>query len=172
MLRFTLAQLMAGIAALAVMFAFLPMGAAIALSCLITCLLLLERSQLSSAGSGPRGEVIGCVSCIIGFLVGSIVGVISTGMAAAPSGIPAIATGFWCGLFGAAVAGMVGHFIAVALSQRRSSSPVLGDLHRRQMLAEIDLTEELMAKAEAARDYDVQGKLAEYKAGLERDLGL
>ncbi len=67
---------------------------------------------------------------------------------------------------------MIGHFIALALFQRRSPAHELGELHRRQMLAEIELTEDLMDKAGTAGDDELRVKLREYKAKLECDLGL
>jgi hypothetical protein len=163
---------MAGIAALAVLFAILPMRAAIALALLITFLILLERSQLSSAGSGALRELAGCVSGVLGFVGGAVLGAIFADSHAAAPGTPSMAAPFWCGLYGGIVSGMVGRFIAVVLSRRRLFSPRLGDLHRRQMLAEVEITEGLMARARATGDNGDFAHLAEYKAKLERDLGL
>ena len=103
--RFTLAHSMVGIAALAVMFAFLPMGPAIAVASLIGCLILLELSRLSNPRSRVRQEVAGLLSSVLGFLCGAILGVLSADFVLPDWRYAVIANAFWCGLYGSVVAG-------------------------------------------------------------------
>jgi hypothetical protein len=182
--RWELVAGIAVIAALAVTFAILPMPVAIALSGLTGCLVLLWLDPISNPYKTPghrgpgrpaprqqpfvRAEPIFWLFCLFGFLCGAFFGVRS--VSEEECGLPAIAVGFWSGVVGAIVAGIVCHFVAWGLSVQRSYSHDLAVVQNEKRWAEIESTEQLMAQAEARGEEDVRVKLAEYKARLEDEL--
>jgi hypothetical protein len=167
--RFTIGQGMAVIAALAVIFAFVPMPAAIFLI-LITLLLvlhLLVAARRTNRSIPSLGERIGCLSCFAGFLGGAIVGVSRVGWSADYYGLN-IGFALCCGFLGALIVGIVGHFVALALPREPLPSPSVSyaKTKREAAQAEIELVERLLVQAAKENDEEVRTKLAAYHAGL------
>jgi hypothetical protein len=165
--RFTIGQGMASIAALAVIFAFLPMPAAVGLALLMISLVLLRRNQPSHS---ILGETIGCLSCFIGFIAG--VGAILCAMLANPisanDGLSIMSAGVRCGIVGAIVAGIVTQLTVLAL-QCRTSSPELSEAKHESVQAEIELVKQLLNQGENQSDEEVRRKLEAYQARLNQE---
>ena len=165
--RFTIGQSMAVVAALAVIFAILPMRAAVAFALLATLLFVLRRNPRSNPA---LRESIGCLSCIFGFLGGVIVGAMWGNPPAGDSGLPIVANAFCYGMLGVMVAAIVGHFVALILGGRPSFSADRSEAKHKDERVEIELVERLLVQAEEQNDEAVRMKLAAYKTRLEQEL--
>ena len=151
--RFTIGQGMAVIAALAVAFALFPMPIAIILAVLTSCYMLLHRSRAPDLVYGRESaivaESVGCLSSLLGFIGGAILGVRLIIPRGADSGLAVAAIGFWFGLVGAAVAYTAGYLVARGRPKRRAASLAATDLWAQKIRAEIQTTAHLIKQADA-----------------------
>lgn len=136
---------------------------------LLTWLFLMRRTKL------PHAESIGCVSCLVGFVGGAVIGVICTGVATEECGLPILAVLASFGILGSIAGIVAGKFIALALfywrppsiEQTQTSAVSLADLRDKELLAKRELVEQLMSRAEQDGDDEVLMKLTAYRATLQ-----
>jgi hypothetical protein len=123
-------------------------------------------------------RTIACAFALLGSAGGSIVGprVLNSSAVTGEGGSGIESTGaaaVVCGLLGAVLAAIVGHFVGLAVSE----PPTLPDpaeaeaeAKRQKVLAEIAVAQTLLDQAARDGDEDVRAKLVAYKAKLERKL--
>jgi hypothetical protein len=174
-LRFTLAQIMVWIAILAVIFASVPMPVATIGALLATWFLVTRRGRAIRARSRIRRRLTTASACFLGFFGAALIGAKFAGppVAGGSNVVRVLYSVYlgWCGLHGAAIAGILSHFINLALPQ----APVfdeerVSDRRRRELVAELGWIDELIASAHADGDDEVRVKLARYRARIEERL--
>jgi hypothetical protein len=164
--RFTIGQGMAVIAALAVLFAFLPMPVAIGVAFLGLWLLVPRRKNVSNPA---LVRTIGCLCSLLGFFLGAAIGVVTLPFPPNPGlAVTSVLSSY--GFIGAIVAGVIGHQVASRRFGRPPSSRDPSSAKRKAVQDEIELVGRLLVLAEEEGDEDVSLKLAAYRARLEQEL--
>jgi hypothetical protein len=169
--RFTIGQGMMVIAALAVAFAIMPLGVAILMSILITCLILLMRERIQSRRPIPKYGPDGCTLSFFGMLV-AMVTAPSFYKIALASGRAGDA-GLWALLccLAAALTGIliVQYLVAkYAIDPNSTANPL--DSKRARTQAELERVDHLLKCALEDDDEIVISKLSEYRARLDQEL--